>query len=245
MKSAAFALAGTFVFASVAVATPPPAPTITVAATDIKQLQFDITPVTRANWYELWFRANPRAQWVQYARTVAQRPRIRANTSVHLLDWQQARYYVKACNPSGCSASNEVGVDGEQLPAIGYFKPSTTQPNQYFGFSFDVSGDGTTLVVVAAETIGGAVGRAAIHVYRKGTSTSGWRLEARLFPSPNNEGAYSVAGDPLSISYDGKLIAFGNWIENNETGAVYLFRRRFDGWHQTQRFTGGNTNDQF
>ena len=34
-------------FASNALATPPDGPTITVAATDIKELQFDITPVTR------------------------------------------------------------------------------------------------------------------------------------------------------------------------------------------------------
>src|SRR5688572_12381932 len=127
---------------SVAVAAPPPAPTLTVAATDIKQLQFDITPVTRVGWYELWFRALPGAEWVNYTRTPAQRPIIRIGTSVHLLDWQQARYFVKACNPSGCSQSNEVGVDGEQLAAMGYFKPATPGSNQYFGFNFDVSADG-------------------------------------------------------------------------------------------------------
>ncbi len=98
-------------FASVAYATPPDAPTITVAATDIKQLQFDITPVTRVNWYELWFKANPGAQWVKYAEQIPQRPLFRINASVHLLDWRQARYFVKACNPSGCSQSNEVGID--------------------------------------------------------------------------------------------------------------------------------------
>ncbi len=34
-----------------AVAAPLLAPTITVAATDIKQLQFDITPVPTIGWY--------------------------------------------------------------------------------------------------------------------------------------------------------------------------------------------------
>src|SRR5258705_29220 len=117
MKSVVLALAGTAAFASVAVAAPP-APTITVAATDIRQLQFDITPVTQVNWYELWFKANPGAQWVYYSRTPAQRPLIRIGVSVRLLDWTQARYHVKACNPSGCSTSNEVGVNGEQLSAM-------------------------------------------------------------------------------------------------------------------------------
>ena len=124
MKIVMLAWVGTIAFASVAVAAPPDAPTITVAASNIKQLQFDITPVTRINWYELWFKANSGAPWVYYAQTPAQRPRFRINTSVHLLDWRQARFFVKACNPGSCSQSNEVGVDGEQLDAIGYFKPS-------------------------------------------------------------------------------------------------------------------------
>src|SRR5882672_7672821 len=141
------------VLVAIAFAAPPPAPTITVAATDIKQLQFDITPVTQVNWYELWFKANSGAQWVNYAQTPAQRPRFRISTSVHLLDWRQARYFVKACNPGGCSQSNEVGVDGEQLATIGYFRPSTSDPDQYFGFNFALSADGTTMVVDAAEKI--------------------------------------------------------------------------------------------
>ena len=232
---------------SVAVAAPPPAPTLTVAATDIKQLQFDITPVTRVGWYELWFRALPGAEWVNYTRTPAQRPIIRIGTSVHLLDWQQARYFVKACNPSGCSQSNEVGVDGEQLAAMGYFKPATPGSNQYFGFNFDVSADGKAMVVNAGEKIDRVSGTAAIHVYRKTTATSRWRLEARLFPSTNASGSgMSVAGDPLSISFDGNLIAFGSWQESSTTGAVYLFRRGPDGWHQTQKITGDNSvNDHF
>jgi hypothetical protein len=238
MKFVAVVLAT--LFASAAVAAPPPAPTITVAATDIKQLQFDITPVSRANWYELWFRSNPGAHWTQYGRTPAQRPRIRANTSVHLLDWKQARFYVKACNPGACTQSNEVGVDGLQLEAIGYFKPATTQPNQFYGFHFAVSGDGKSMVVVAGERIGGVDARAAIHVYRKTTSTSGWRLDARLFPNPHNQGATST-GDPLAISYDGNVIAWGNWRENGRTGAVYLFKRSNNVWTQTQRIVGANT----
>jgi len=233
---------GLFTCMSVAVAAPPPAPTLTVAATDIKQLQFDITPVPTVGSYELWFRALPGAEWVKYTETPAQRPIIRIGASVHLLDWPQARYFVKACNPSGCTPSNEVGVGGEQFAAMGYFKPPTSPPYQYFGFNFAVSADGTTMVVLAAERIGGKSGSAAIHVYRKTTSTSRWRHEARLVPSTNTSGSgASVAGDPLSISIDGKVIAFGSWMENTTTGAVYLFRRDWDGWHETQKITSNNS----
>jgi len=251
MKSFLLALAGSFAFAPVALAALPPAPTITVAATDIKQLQFDISPVTRANWYELWFKANPGAPWVEFTRTPVQRPRIRINTPVHLLDWRQARYFVKACNPSGCSQSNEVGVDGEQLAAIGFFKPATRGGNLYFGFNFAVSADGKAMVVVAGETIDRKEHSAAIHVYRKTSATSAWRLEARLVTSTNQAGSgVPTSGDALSISADGNLIAFGSWIEGNVSGgiyngAVYLFRRAADGWHETQKITGDHSPRDF
>jgi hypothetical protein len=109
-----------------------------------------------------------------------------------------------------------------------------------------VSADGTTLAVLASERIDHVSGRAAIHVYRKTTSTSRWRLEARLFPSPNETGGGTSANaDALAISNDGKTIAFGNWVEFSTTGAVYLFRRHPDAWHQTQRITGNTSADQF
>lgn len=244
MKSIAIALAG--VFASVAVAAPPPVPTFTVAATEIKQLQFDVTPVSGAEWYELWFRAAPGAPWVNYTQTSAASPQMRIGASVHLLDWRQARYFVKACNSSGCSQSTTAGVNGQQLAAIGYFKPLAPASNQYFGFNLAVSADGRTMVVLAPDTTTRVWG-AAIHVYRKGSSK--WRLETRLFPSPNAAGGgYSVAGDPIAISGDGNTVVFANWIENSTTGAVYLFRREAAGWRQSQRIAGFNSSggqDQF
>lgn len=47
----------------------PAAPSVTVGASNIKQLQFDWDPVPQANYYELWFKANDGAQWVKYADT--------------------------------------------------------------------------------------------------------------------------------------------------------------------------------
>ncbi len=229
-----------------AVAAPPPAPTITVAATDIKQLQFDITPVPTIGWYELWFRSAPGAAWVKYTETPGQRPLFRINAAVHLLDWPQARFYVKACNPSGCSSSSQVGIDGEQLEAMGYFKPSTYGPHKYFGYNLAVSADGTTLAVPSNEYIDGQPGAfPAIHVYRKTSPTSAWRLEARFSPSPNLA-AQNDGREPIALSADGKVLAFGNWRENGYAGAVYLFRREAAGWRQTQRILGnGQPEDQF
>jgi hypothetical protein len=244
MKTIWLALIASFACTSMAVAEPLDAPTINVFASNIKQLQFDITPVTRINWYELWFKADSGAAWVKYAQTIAQRPRFRINVSVHLLNWQQARFYVKACNAGACSQSNEVGVDGEQLAAMGYFKPYSTLPNQYLGFEIAVSGDGMTMAAINQtrlnhQTVG------IIHVFRRTSPTSGWHLDARLYPNPNIAPGGLGTGNAVSLSGDGNTLVTANWAENGTTGAVYLFRRDDSGWHQAQRITGSAGNDHF
>jgi hypothetical protein len=233
-------------FASVAFAAPPPAPAIDVHASNIKQLEFNWTPVTQVNRYELWFKANDGAAWVKYAETPAQRPRFRIGVSVHLLDWRQARYYVKACNPSGCSSSNQVGVDGEALAAMGFVKPSTAGERKFFGIALGLSADGNTMAVLASDTAGAIDGVATVYVYRK--SSSGWAREARLHPSVLQRGTTgNFYGDNLAISGDGNVIALGLWNENvngvEMSGAVYLFRRSGSSWRQSQRLIGANVID--
>src|SRR5262245_50914267 len=162
-------------FAVTARAAAPAAPHITVGA-DIKQLQFDWAQVSGSNTYELWFKANNGADWVKYTQiSAAMTPRIRINASVHLLDWRQARYRVAACNPSGCTNSNEVGVAELPLDAMGYFKPNAAGNNNGFGMNVALSADGRTFAVLTGETIGSAQFSAVVHVYRKTTPTSGWR----------------------------------------------------------------------
>jgi hypothetical protein len=244
MKIVMLALLATFAFTSMALAAPLDAPTLTVAASNIKQLQFDITPVTRINRYELWFKADSGAPWVLYAQTPAQSPRFRINVSVHLLNWQQARFHVKACNPSSCSQSNEVGVDGEQFAAMGYFKPSSSAANQYYGFNFDVSADGMTLAAINQARINHA-SASIIHIYRRTSSSSGWHLDARLYPNPNLPAGGYGWGEALSLSRDGNTLVTSSWGENGTTGAVYLFRRDASGWRQSQRILGQAGNDHF
>src|SRR3982751_5978258 len=134
-------------FSSVALGAPPPAPVVTVGASDIKQLQFDWPSEPGVGTYELWFRAAPGAAWVKYAETPAQRRIIRINVSVHLLDWRVARYRVAACNPSGCTNSAEVGVSDLALDAVGYLKLNYAGEGKFFGHSVAMSADGMTAVV--------------------------------------------------------------------------------------------------
>ena len=245
MKRWMLALA-TLAFSSLSFAAPPDGPHITAAVTDIKQLQFDITPVARVNRYELWFRANPDAKWVRYAETSAQSPRFRIRISVHLLDWRAARYYVKACNPSGCGQSNVVGVgvNNNQLAAMGYFKPYSAESYQYFGGSVALSEDGGTMAVLNVETVGAVANVQTIHVYRRDFGQH-WRLEARIVPSMQATFEFYHYKFPLSLSQDGNVLAYGHFNEsrtdpNSEdggdiAGAVYVYRRTFDGWRLSQK----------
>jgi len=238
----------TCVFSTAVFAAPPPAPQISVAATDVRQLEFSWEPVRGAQRYELWFRSAPGAQWVKYTEQPAQRaPLFRIGVSVHLLDWRQARYYVKACSTEGCTLSNTVSVDGEQLAAMGFVKPREPTRNRYFGSNVAASADGKTFAVLSSETMGSTGISAAVHVYRKTTSSSGWRREARLVPSVVQPGTgQPFLGDPIALSGDGNLLVLGAWTEHEldgsgrgaaENGAVYLFRRNGTTWTQTQRIT--------
>lgn len=247
MKSVAFVLACAFCLN--AVAAPPPAPVVTVQATDIRQLEFDYSPVTQVNWYELWFRADPGAQWVKYQHRAAQRgPMFRIAVPVHLIDWRSARYHVKACNPSGCTASNEVGIDGEQLVAMGFIKPAAASGHRYFGGNVALSADGKTAAVLASEQIGGQQDSVTVHVYRMTTGTSGWRREARLLPGIVQSGtAQPFAGDPIALSGDGNLLVLGVPAESGagtngsrERGAVYLYRRSGSAWQFSQKLVGAD-----
>ena len=231
---------------SVALAAPPPAPQLSVSATDIRQLEFHWDPVRGAQSYELWFRSAPGAQWVKFRDQPAQRaPLFRIGVSVHLLDWQQARYYIRACNIGGCTASNVVGVNRERLAAIGFIKHPSTVANRFFGGHVAASADGKTFAVHAVETVGDEVGAAIVYVYRKTTASSGWRLEARIAPSTLQDGiGQPFIGDPLAISGDGNVLALGAWAEYSDStpdndiyqkGSVYLFRRDGTTWTQAQR----------
>jgi len=112
------ALALSLLGSAAAVAAPPAAPQVTVGA-DVKQLQFDWEIVPRSNYYELWFKANSGAPYVKFSEREPWRPRARTAVAAHLLDWQQARYQVRACNFSGCGSSPPIAVTNFMADTIG------------------------------------------------------------------------------------------------------------------------------
>jgi hypothetical protein len=243
MKTIFVALA--CVLSPVALAAPPPAPVVTVGASDIKQLQFDWPSVPGVATYELWFRAAPGAAWVKYAETPAQRRIIRINVSVHLLDWRVARYRVAACNPSGCTNSDEVGVADLADDVTGYLKPNYPGEAYAFGQAVALSADGMTAAVSLRKSTGNDEGNGVFYVYRKASSTAGWRFEARVVPSLIR----SSGGSSLAVNRDGTLIAFGRGGEgvggDPGNGAVYLFRRTGTTWKQEKRLQSSVAYDNF
>ncbi len=239
MKIAALALV--CAFPSVALAAPP-APRITVEAGDIKQLRFEWPSVPGATRYELWFKANDATPWVEYTEKPAPRTSLAVSVSVHLLEWPQARYQLKACNSTGCSTSNTVRVNhDEKLVAMGYLKANTAS-SRAFGGVVSLSADGKTLAVLASDAIGSSQVAAVVYVYRN--SGSGWRYEAALNgDAPVLGGGGGYLGDPLAVSGDGNLIALGVPFEPDmgpgyHAGIVYLFRRAGGRWQLAQRLTG-------
>jgi hypothetical protein len=232
--------------AATATATPPD-PAMVTSGADIQQLRFDWNYVPRAGWYELWFRANDGSAWTKFLETPSNHPHARIRVSTHLLDWQQARYNVHGCNPSGCTPSSDVAVGDLMLDTIGYFKPTVTQDSAYFGTLVKISEDGQTLVALASDepvTVANAPTHTVrLYVYRK--VNLHWTVQARLTPSHlkvsgNNE------SPALSISRDGSVIALGlpsggedGAYPYDYTGAVHVFRRSGTAWSEEQRILPG------
>jgi hypothetical protein len=214
------ALLATF-FAGAALAAPPAAPHVTVSA-DVKLLNFDWDIVPRSNYYEFWLKANDGAPYVKFGESPAWRAHAENTIAAHLLDWDQARYQVKACNPSGCNASAPIGVRALMSDTIGYFKPSSLHNTARFGLVTAISEDGNTLAAFTAGETTPAYPKAAVYVFTKVDGQ--WRQQARLFPQSGdpeweNIGLKSEYYASLSLSTDGNRNAAGRL----KTGAIWLY----------------------
>jgi hypothetical protein len=234
-------------FAQTALATPPAAPVVTVGA-GLKQLQFDWNYVPRAGHYEVWFRSNPGAVWAKFADTPTWRPRANVNISAHLLHWVEARYVIKACNPSGCTSSSEISVAHLMKDSVGYFKartPASAGPFE-LGQEVAMSEDGSTIAAGSRIRL-----NSNVVVFRK--LSSGWVEEAQLLPSVIDQERGGSVTSGLAINGSGTVIALGvpqevrpdmDAGEFPSIGAVYLFRRTSHGWAQEQRLASSNSDGE-
>ena len=238
----------TILFAQTAFATPPAAPVVTVGA-GLKQLQFDWNYVPKAGHYEVWFRSNPGAAWAKFADTPSWRPRANVNISAHLLHWVEARYVIKACNPSGCTSSNEISVSHLMKDSVGYFKASTPAslgPRE-LGRNVAISEDGSTIAAGGGSKGGFGIDGTVV-VFRKNSTR--WVEEAQLLPSVVLQVRGGSSTSELDVNGDGTVIVLGapeevrpdtDAGEFPEIGAVYVFRRTASGWVQEQRLASADS----
>lgn len=173
-----------------------------------------------------------------------------------------------------CDDSNAIEGDGCtstcQLSHTTYVKASNTGVNDQFGVSVALSLDGSTLAVgapgeaSAATGIGGnqadntARDAGAVYVYVHTGGT--WVLQAYIKAS--NTGGGDQFGWSVALSADGSVLAVGAPSEDSratgtggdpsdngarDAGAVYVFTRQADVWHQQAYVKASNTDvdDQF
>jgi hypothetical protein len=220
-----------------ALAAPPAAPQVTVGA-DIKQLRFDWEIVPQSNSYEFWFKANDRVPYVKFSESRPWQPRATNSISAHLLDWDQARYQIKACNPSGCSASAPIPVAAYMADTIGYFKARRLHNNGRLGIAVALSEDGNTMAAFSAEETVPDFPKAALYVFAK--IDGRWRQQARFIPESGVESFSNVGIRPgvdptLSLSADGNVLAAGMAFRNSsgvDSAGVTVYRRSAGQWTQ-------------
>jgi hypothetical protein len=222
--------------ASLAQAAPPAAPVVTVGA-DIKQLRFDWDYVPTAGHYELWYQPHAAAAWVKYGETPNYRPRKIISIPVHLLNWEQARYEVRACNRSGCTASPPIDVSSHMFDTIGYFKAQVLHNKARLGLQTAISEDGNTLAAFTAGETVPNFPKAAVYVFTK--IDGRWRQQARIFPESNtapwrNTGLRHAEEASLSLSADGNLMVAAMPFRDQgfDSGAVTVYRRSGGTWTQ-------------
>jgi hypothetical protein len=199
----------------------PGKPQVTVGA-NMKELRFDWEPVPGAAIYRLLVKTsdNPHVYYEPLGERTA-RSNISIPISVYQQRWLTTRYIVLACNPAGCTRSDEIYPRDLMLDSIGYFKASNTDAGDHFGSQVAVSADGGTLVVGAEDEASGSCcinageyddsmpGAGAVYVYlRNGRK---WTQEMYIKAPEPAPGAHFGGGSPLNghtlaLSADGETL---------------------------------------
>ncbi len=154
---------------------------------------------------------------------------------------------------------------GDTWAQQAYVKASNTDEEDYFGYAFDLSGDGDTLAVGATYEGSGATGingdqgntlpsAGAVYVF---TRTGGaWSQQAYIKAS--NTGFGDRFGDKMELSGNGDTLVVGAPYEDsgaaginsdqsddsaNNAGAAYVFVRANDTWSQQAYLKASNADE--
>ena len=116
--------------------------------TPTKGFRFNWPAATNATYYELYETATIGSGYSLIKKTTA----TSFDHVVPLYARLNAKYMLKSCSDSACTASLEVFTSkeiAEMTSSIGYAKASNTDANDQFGSSVSLSSDGNTLAVGA------------------------------------------------------------------------------------------------
>jgi hypothetical protein len=181
----------------------------------IKQFDFSWAAVAEADHYQLEERVTPAEPFAALGGEIMGEA-LSLTMPLHLR--REASYRLGACNVAGCTSSAEVAVTSSLREAVGYFKPSSSDPSDGFGTAVALSGDGQTLAVGAygedsiATGIDGdddddtAFSAGAVYVFVR-DDMGGWSQQAYLKAS--NTDASDVFGWSVALSEDGSTLAVG------------------------------------
>ncbi len=222
----------------------PDKPQVTVGAS-MKELIFDWEPVPGAVNYRLLVKTsdNPHVYYEPLGERT-RRSTFAIPIAVHQQRWLTTRYIVMACNPAGCTRSDEIYPRDLMLDSIGYFKASNTGIEDHFGGAVAISADGGTMVVAADGEDSGSAGinageydnsmpdAGAVYVYVRNGRT--WKQEVYIKAPETEPGAKFGGGSPLNghtlaLSGDGRsmLVAAPSATVNGvaHAGEVHLYKR--------------------
>jgi hypothetical protein len=245
---------------------PPGVPVVTLNNGTPKQLRFDWGEVSDATFYRFLMDETGGGSYTQVGGDLPfGTTTFSLRVSVHLLDWSNARFLVQACNSDGCTDSNILTGTAAMLGAIGYFKASNSEGDDYLGNDLALSTDGRTLAVGAGYEDSSAIYlngdqadnslRDAGAVYLFNETPTGWVQQA--YVKASNAGANDHFGAAVALSADGNTLAVGAPNESSNatgingdssnnlagaSGAVYLYTRSGDVWSLQAYVKASNTD---
>jgi hypothetical protein len=230
----------------------------------IKQFVFSWAPAAGADYYQLLESVAPGEPFVQVDEDIVG---LTTALTVPLHLRVNASYQLRACNNTGCTDSAVVEVTGTLVEAIGYFKASHAEQNDWFGQSVALSSDGTTLAVGADGDDSSAAGidgdandnsldrAGAVHVFIRDEQNT-WSKQAYIKAS--NPDMYDRFGQSTVLSADGNTLAVSAPYESSnadginesqsddtapEAGAVYVFVRDGRGDWSQQAYVKASNSD--
>ncbi|WP_062066364.1 FG-GAP repeat protein [Cellvibrio sp. OA-2007] len=220
-------------------------PSVKVEAQTPKVLTFQWSAVDGATFYKLYKHDAATGGVVQVGGDLTA-TKATDEIGVHVHDWVNNYYYVDACNAGGCQRSDLTFTATEMIKAIGYFKASNAEANDFFGWSIALSADGTTLAVGAPTEDSKAIGAngdqtnndstnsGAVYVFVKENGV--WIQQAYLKASnteqpnvnslrvlPNDRFGYKVA-----LSDDGNTLAVSALLEDSPSYGVNCNQNNYE-----------------